>query len=118
MAAHAPGARRRKPETDHGGSTMTDTKDDARERGVAPAWPTVAVFGAGAVGCYFGAKLAEAGAPVTLIARPAHVDAIRRDGLLFESGGAQRRVTIAADTSPEPIREADVVLFCVKTRDT
>lgn len=92
--------------------------DDTRNRGAAPSWPKVAVFGAGAVGCYFGARLAEAGAPVTLIARPAHVEAIRRDGLLFESGGGQHRVAVAADSSPEPVREADVVLFCVKTRDT
>ena len=32
--------------------------------GSSVAWPRVVVFGAGAVGCYFGAKLAEAGAPV------------------------------------------------------
>src|SRR5690606_36304308 len=81
-------------------------------------WPRVAVYGAGAVGCFFGAKLAEAGAPVTLIGRPAHVEAIRRDGLLFDSPGATRRIRIAADTGPESVREAGLVLFCVKTRDT
>lgn len=80
--------------------------------------PRVAVHGAGAVGCYFGAKLAEAGTPVTLIGRAAHVDTIRRDGLLFESGGTRRRIRIDADTRQEAVREADVVLFCVKTRDT
>ena len=80
--------------------------------------PRVAVYGAGAVGCYFGAKLAEAGTPVTLIGRAAHVDAIRRDGLLFESAGTQRRIRIDAETRPEAVREADLVLFCVKTRDT
>jgi len=78
----------------------------------------VAVHGAGAVGCFFGAKLAEAGAPVTLIGRAAHVEAIRRDGLLFDSPGATRRVRIDADTAPDPVRHADLVLFCVKTRDT
>lgn len=82
------------------------------------SWPRVAVYGAGTVGCFFGAKLAEAGAPVTLIGRAAHVEAIRRDGLLFDSPGATRRVRIAADTGPEAVREADLVLFCVKTRDT
>ncbi|GMV02865.1 MAG: 2-dehydropantoate 2-reductase [Burkholderiaceae bacterium] len=81
-------------------------------------WPRVAVYGAGAVGCFFGAKLAEAGAPVTLIGRPAHVEAIRRDGLLFDSPGATHRIRIAADTGPESVREAGLVLFCVKTRDT
>jgi len=80
--------------------------------------PQVVVYGAGAVGCYFGAKLAEAGTPVTLIGRAAHVDTIRRDGLLFESGGTQRRIRIDAETQPEAVRDADVVLFCVKTRDT
>ncbi|OJX08742.1 MAG: hypothetical protein BGO72_16040 [Burkholderiales bacterium 70-64] len=83
-----------------------------------PSWPRVAVYGAGAVGCFFGAKLAEAGAPVTLIGRAAHVEAIRRDGLLFDSPGAARRVKIAAETGPEPVRDAQLVLFCVKTRDT
>lgn len=86
--------------------------------GAGAAWPRVAVYGAGAVGCFFGAKLAEAGAPVTLIGRAAHVDAIRRDGLLFDSPGETRRVRIAADTGPESVREAGLVLFCVKTRDT
>ena len=83
-----------------------------------PDLKRVAVYGAGAVGCYFGARLAEAGTPVTLIGRAAHVDAIRRDGLLFESGGAQRRIRIDAETRPEAVRDADAVLFCVKTRDT
>ncbi len=82
------------------------------------AWPRVAVFGAGAVGCYFGAKLAMAGAPVTLIGRPAHVQAIRARGLLFESGGRQHAVAIAAEAAPEAIADADLVLFCVKSRDT
>lgn len=81
-------------------------------------WPCIAVFGAGAVGCYFGARLAQAGAPVTLIGRAAHVEAIRRDGLLFESGGAQASIRLAAETSPDAVRESDVVLFSVKTRDT
>jgi 2-dehydropantoate 2-reductase len=81
-------------------------------------WPRVAVYGAGAVGCYFGARLAEAGAPVTLIGRPAHVEAIRREGLVFESGGQQRKIAIDAVTEADAVRDADLVLFCVKTRDT
>lgn len=84
----------------------------------AGGWPRVAVFGAGAVGCYFGAKLAEAGAPVTLIGRPAHVEAIRANGLLFESGAHRHRVAIGADTGPDSLRDADLVLLCVKTLDT
>lgn len=84
----------------------------------AAGWPRVVVFGAGAVGCFFGARLAQAGAPVTLVARPAHVDAIRARGLAFESAGQIRHIAVAASAGPEPLRDADLVLFCVKTRDT
>jgi 2-dehydropantoate 2-reductase len=81
-------------------------------------WPRVVVFGAGAVGCHFGAKLALAGAPVVLIGRPAHVDAIRERGLWFDSGGVRTTVALGADASPEPVRDADLVLLCVKSADT
>jgi 2-dehydropantoate 2-reductase len=85
----------------------------------APApWPSVCVFGAGAVGCYFGARLAMAGAPVALVARPAHVEAIRARGLLFESAGRVETVRVDAQASPDAVAGADLVLFCVKTRDT
>ncbi|HLT28182.1 MAG TPA: 2-dehydropantoate 2-reductase [Zeimonas sp.] len=89
---------------------VVDRPDDRPQR--------VVVFGAGAVGCYFGAKLAEAGTPVTLIGRAAHMDAVRRDGLLFDSGGVQRRIRLDTDTGAESVRKAHWVLFCVKTRDT
>jgi 2-dehydropantoate 2-reductase len=82
------------------------------------AWPRVCVFGAGAVGCYFGARLALAGAPVTLVARPAPAAAIEERGLLFEAGGSTRSVAVRAHAGPEVVRDADLVLFCVKARDT
>ena len=93
-------------------------KSDKAEQPRAGRWPRVVVFGAGAVGCYFGAKLAEAGAPVTLIGRSTHVDAIRANGLRFESGGLSHPIAIGADTGSEPLRDADLVLLCVKTLDT
>lgn len=78
----------------------------------------VAVMGAGAVGCYFGARLARAGHDVTLIARPAHVKAIAQHGLVFESGGTQDRIPVQATVEPSGVTGADVVLFCVKSTDT
>ena len=45
----------------------------------------VAVMGAGAVGGYFGAKLAAAGHEVSFIARGAHLAVLKRDGLSIES---------------------------------
>jgi 2-dehydropantoate 2-reductase len=82
------------------------------------AWPRIVVFGAGAVGCWFGARLALAGAPVVLVARPAHVDAIRARGLWVDSGGARTVVPVQAETTSEPVRDADLVLLCVKSSDT
>ncbi len=81
-------------------------------------WPDIAVVGAGAVGCYFGAMLARAGMAVTLIGRPGRVEAIRRNGLRFISGDRDERVSIAATTDIAAIRAARLVLFCVKSTDT
>lgn len=78
----------------------------------------VAVVGAGAVGSFFGAMLARAGHRVVLIARPAHVDAIRRDGLQLQSQGTTERVAIDASTDIAAVRGADLVLLCVKSPDT
>src|SRR2546427_11747729 len=81
-------------------------------------WPRVAVLGAGAVGCYFGGMLARAGAPVTMIGRPQHVDAMTQRGLLLETRQFQERVAVSASTSVEAAAGADFVLLCVKTLDT
>jgi 2-dehydropantoate 2-reductase len=78
----------------------------------------VAVFGAGAVGCYFGGMLARAGVPVTLIAREHHVAAIERDGLFLEGVRIQEHIKVRATTNVSAAHDADVVLFSVKTVDT
>ena len=80
--------------------------------------PNFAVVGAGAVGCYFGGMLARAGVRVTLIGRAAHVDAIARDGLLLEGVRVNQRIRVEASTEIERVRDAEVVLFAVKTVDT
>jgi len=78
----------------------------------------IAVMGAGAVGSYFGGMLARAGMAVTLIGRRAHVEAVARDGLFIDSIHFQERVSVAASTQLDAARNAELVLFCVKTRDT
>jgi 2-dehydropantoate 2-reductase len=78
----------------------------------------VAVMGAGAVGSYFGAMLARAGHAVTLIGRPAHVEAITRDGLRIESAQFTEQVRLAASSDPAAVRGAALVLLCVKSTDT
>ena len=79
---------------------------------------TVAVMGAGAVGCYFGGMLARAGHQVTLIARPQHVDAIARDGLRMQTRTFDERVHLQASTDVAAVKGAQLVLFCVKSTDT
>ena len=79
----------------------------------------VLVVGAGGVGGYFGAKLARAGTAVTFLARGAHLDAMRRDGLRVRSavdGEWVVKADAVGDVSGGP--PADVVLLCVKSFDT
>jgi 2-dehydropantoate 2-reductase len=75
-------------------------------------------MGAGAVGCYFGGMLARAGAPVTLIGRPQHVEAITRNGLLLESIHFREHIPVSASTDVAAVRSAEIVLLSVKTPDT
>jgi len=79
----------------------------------------IAVMGAGAVGCYFGAMLAQHGHDVVLIGRPQHVAAIRDNaGLKLDSKAFTGLVPIGATTEPAGVEGADLVLFCVKSGDT
>jgi 2-dehydropantoate 2-reductase len=77
-----------------------------------------AIVGSGAVGGYFGAKLARNGADVTFIARGAHLDAIRAHGLRVQSpklGDFVVRAPAHDDTAQ--VGHVDVVLFTVKAYD-
>jgi 2-dehydropantoate 2-reductase len=82
------------------------------------AWPKVAVVGAGAVGSWFGGRLADAGADVVLVARAAHAEAIERDGLVVESARGSETIRVRATTDLAAARDAALVLVCVKTPDT
>jgi len=75
-------------------------------------------MGAGAVGSFYGAMLARAGHEVTLIGRPAHVQAIRRDGLKLQMGGQTHTVRLQASEDAAALRGAEIVLCCVKSGDS
>jgi 2-dehydropantoate 2-reductase len=85
---------------------------------VTSRFNAVAVVGAGAVGSFFGAMLARAGHRVTLIGRPAHVQAIEQNGLRLEMAGRVDVIRVAASVDLAAARGADLVLFCVKSTDT
>ncbi len=85
--------------------------------GGAPA-TRIAVMGAGAVGCFYGALLARAGHEVVLIGRPQHVQAVREQGLRLEMQGFDGHLRVEADTDAAAVRGASLVLFTVKSTDT
>jgi 2-dehydropantoate 2-reductase len=78
------------------------------------------IFGAGAVGATIGARLHGAGHQVVLIARGAHLGALRRDGLRLQTPEEDRTLRLPAvgaveDAQPGP---EDVVVLAVKSQDT
>jgi 2-dehydropantoate 2-reductase len=74
----------------------------------------VCVFGAGSVGGLIGGRLADAGHQVGLIARGAHLEAIRNNGLTVESGGRTIKVRPRASDRPQDLGPQDVVIVAVK----
>jgi 2-dehydropantoate 2-reductase len=78
----------------------------------------VAVFGAGAIGAYYGARMSDGGAEVGLIARGAHLAALRQRGLTVVTPEQTSTHRLLATDEPTEIGPVDVVLFCVKSYDT
>lgn len=78
------------------------------------------VFGAGAIGGVVGARLHQAGHPVSLIARGAHLAAIREPGLTVEEPAGRSVLSIDAFGAPGELAwEGDeVVLMATKSQDT
>jgi 2-dehydropantoate 2-reductase len=72
------------------------------------------IVGSGAVGGYYGAKLARAGHDVTFIARGAHLRAIREQGLAVKSPLGDFVVRARAEEDPVKAPPADVAIFAVK----
>jgi len=79
----------------------------------------IMVVGAGGVGGYFGARLARGGQQVTVVARGAHLDAIRKEGLRVRSAiEGEYTAAVAAVENVDGLPPADAVLLCVKSFDT
>lgn len=81
-------------------------------------WPRIAIVGAGAVGAYFGARLAQAGAPVVMIGRKSFVEAVEQHGLIIEAQRGSLTLRVPVSTELSACTKAQLVLFCVKTVDT
>ena len=74
----------------------------------------ICVFGAGAVGAVIAAGLSRAGHDVSVVARGAHLAAIRAQGLRILSGGSESTVRIAAESDPARLGPQDYVIVAVK----
>jgi 2-dehydropantoate 2-reductase len=77
----------------------------------------IVVLGSGAVGGYYGAKLARAGSRVTFIARGVHLAALRERGMQIVSPLGDFTVKAEATDDPRAVEEPDVILLAVKTYD-
>ncbi len=78
------------------------------------------VYGAGAIGGVIGARMHRAGKAVTLIARGAHLDAIRARGLTLRTpeGTETAPIPVAATPAEITFGEGDVVILGMKSQDT
>ena len=74
----------------------------------------IAVMGAGGIGGCYGGLLAQAGNDVTLIARGAHLAAIKEKGLQLIQPEADFTVAVAATDDPSQVGPVDLVIFSVK----
>ena len=77
----------------------------------------IAIFGTGAVGGYFGGKLAASGEDVSFVARGSHLAALQKSGLRITSPKGNVHVPVTATDNPAAIGPVDVVVFTVKLYD-
>ncbi len=77
--------------------------------------PRIVIFGAGAIGCWIGGRLAVGGADVTLVGRPRVLGELERGLQVSELGGGQWTVhpTLATEAC-----DGDVILVCTKSAQT
>ncbi|WP_296474575.1 2-dehydropantoate 2-reductase [Roseinatronobacter sp.] len=74
----------------------------------------ICIFGAGAIGGYMGAKLAKAGADVSLVARGPHLAAMRDKGLTLIEEGERFTVPVTASEDPAELGPQDYVIITLK----
>ena len=75
----------------------------------------IAVMGAGSTGGYFGGMLSRGGHDVNLVARGAHLEAIKSKGLRVVRDDEEFTARCRATDDPAEIGPVDLVLLCVKT---
>lgn len=74
----------------------------------------ICIYGAGAVGGLIAGRLAQAGHEVSVVARGAHLTAIRAKGLRVSSGDSESLFKVKAEDNPAPFGPQDYVIVAVK----
>ena len=74
----------------------------------------ICIYGAGAIGGYLGVQLALAGEEVTLIARGAHLDAMKKGGLRLLIEGEERVAHPLCTSDPSEVGPQDYVIVTLK----
>ena len=74
----------------------------------------IAIYGAGAIGGWMGAKLAAVGCNVSVVARAAALDALRAHGLRLREGDAETTCPVQASDDPAALGVQDLVVVSVK----
>ncbi len=74
----------------------------------------IALVGAGAIGCFFAARLGEAGYEVSLLARGEALAAVGKRGIRLESEGRQITARVRASGAAGELGVQDLVILCVK----
>jgi 2-dehydropantoate 2-reductase len=74
----------------------------------------VCIYGAGAIGGWIGARLARCGAPVSVVARGATLEALQRHGLRLEEDGQVVAAPVRASSNPADLGVQDLVVVAVK----
>ena len=75
----------------------------------------IVIVGAGGVGGYFGGRWVEAGLDVTFLARGAHLEALRAEGLRVQSPLGDLRIDVSAVGTAEEVGEADLIFVATKS---
>ena len=75
----------------------------------------ICIYGAGAIGGYLGARLADGSSDVRLVARGPHLEAMRSSGLTLQEGGETRVVDVDCTNNPAEIGIQDFVILTLKT---
>lgn len=74
----------------------------------------ICIYGAGAIGAYLGAKLAETDNDVSLVARGPHLAAMRENGLKLQIGDEIRNISVRCTDTPAELGPQDYVILTLK----